>query len=68
MTTIINTPTPESNNSGTIIGIIALIIFGLLFFYYGIPALRSLGTPQINVPAPVINMPDKVDVNVDQTP
>lgn len=68
MTTVINSPAPSSdNNTGLIIGIFALIIFGFIFVYYGIPALRTIGTPQINVPAPVINLPNQVDVNVKST-
>jgi len=67
-TTYVNTPAPASNNTGIFIGIFALIVFSLLFVYFGLPAIRNLGTPQINIPAPVINLPDKVDVNVQQTP
>jgi hypothetical protein len=64
MTTIINTPQPNNDsNSGMvmIIGLVVLVVFGLLFFVYGIPALRNmrLGTPQINVPS-------SIDVNVKQ--
>lgn len=68
MTTFVNTPAPASNNTGTFIGVTVLIALGLIFVYFGLPALRNVGTPQINLPAPVINMPDKVDVNVQQTP
>lgn len=64
MTTVINTPQPASDQSsgmGMIIGLVVLIVFGLLFFMYGLPALRNmrLGTPQINVPS-------TIDVNVKQ--
>lgn len=64
MTTIINTPQPASDQSsgmGMIIGLVVLIVFGLLFFVYGLPALRNmkLGTPQINVPS-------SIDVNIKQ--
>lgn len=65
MTTIVNSPTPSSNNGngGMIVGIFVLIILGLIFFYFGIPAIRKMGsvTPQINVP-------NQIDVNVKQTP
>lgn len=66
MTTIVNSPTPSGNDNSTglIIGIFIFIILGLVFFYYGLPAIRTIGTPQINVPAPVINVPDQIDVNV----
>jgi hypothetical protein len=64
MTTIINTPQPTSDSSGgmgMIIGFVVLVIFGLLFFVYGLPALRNmrLGNPQINVPS-------SIDVNIKQ--
>ncbi len=61
MATIVNTPTAEpSSNSGMgfLMGAILLIIFMFLLFYYGLPALRSVSqSPQINVPG-------KIDVNV----
>ncbi len=64
MTTVINTPQPNNDSNsgmGMIIGLVVLVVFGLLFFIYGIPALRNmrLGTPQINVP-------NSIDVNVKQ--
>lgn len=64
MTTIINTP-PASKESGgsmgMIIGLVVLIVVVYLFFVYGLPAIQhiQLGTPQINIPA-------KIDVNVNQ--
>ena len=65
MTTVINTPQPTSdqgNGMGMIVGFVVLIVFGLLFFVYGLPALRNMkfgGTE--------VNIPDKIDVNVNQT-
>ncbi len=63
MATIINNP-PANDNSGgpmgTIIVIIILIVLGYLAYVYGLPAVRQMGTPQINVPS-------KIDVNVNQT-
>lgn len=69
MTTIVNsaTPTNDSNGMGFLIGVVVLIGFVLILIYFGLPIFRNMGTPQINVPAPQINMPDKVDVNVNQT-
>lgn len=64
MTTIVNTP-PSSSNSdgptGMIIGLIVLAVLGYFGFVYGLPALRNmqLGAPQINVP-------EKIDVNINQ--
>lgn len=69
MTTIVNSTAPTSDSRGAsfLIGIIALIGFVLLFLYYGLPIIRNRGTTQINVPAPQINVPDKVEVNIKQT-
>ncbi len=62
MTTIVNTP-PASKESGggmgMIIGLIVLIVVVFLFFVYGLPAIRQMGTPQINIPS-------KIDVNINQ--
>lgn len=70
MTTIVNNPTPSSDNNngggiGLLIGIFIIIVLGLLFFYFGIPAIRKIGSGQIATPQVVI--PDKIDVNVKQT-
>lgn len=66
MTTIVNSPTPasdNSSNSGMLIAIFGLMVLGFLFFYFGLPTIRRMGsvTPQINVP-------NQIDVNVKQTP
>lgn len=64
MTTIVNNP-PTSQESGgplgIIVGIIICIIAGYLLVMYGIPALKQMqsGSPQINVPS-------KIDVNINQ--
>lgn len=69
MTTIVNSPTPSNGDGmGAIVAIFSIIVIGFLFVYFGIPALRNMGTPQNSVPAPVINVPDEVDINVQQTP
>lgn len=63
MATIINNP-PANDNSGgpmgMIVGIVVLIVLVYLGYAYGLPALRQMGTPQINVPS-------EIDVNVNQT-
>lgn len=62
MTTIVNTPlsTNESgNNLGLILGLIILLVVGYLFIVYGLPAMRQIQSPQINIP-------NKVDINVKQ--
>lgn len=65
MTTIVNTPPATKDpggGMGMIIGLIVLIVVAFLFFVYGLPAIQNmkLGTPQINIP-------NKIDVNVNQT-
>ncbi len=62
MTTVVNNPPPSNESGGPmgmIIGLVALFAFGYLFFIYGIPALRQIGSPQINIPS-------KIDVNIQQ--
>lgn len=64
MTTIVNNPPPSDNSGGPmgiIIVLIVLFVLGYLGFVYGIPALRQiqLGSPQINIPS-------KIDVNINQ--
>jgi hypothetical protein len=61
-TTVVN-PAPNNNGMGFLIGIIILIIFGVLFFIYGLPYIQGLssnGGVQVNVPK-------SIDVNVNQT-
>jgi len=65
MATIINNP-PANDNSGGPMGIIivliVLFVLGYLGFVFGLPALRRMqvGSPQINIPS-------KIDVNINQT-
>ena len=59
MATVVHEHTRESgDSSGTIIGIVLLVVLAILFFMYGLPMMRSYGTPQ------QVSVPDKVDVNV----
>lgn len=68
MTTIVNTPQPANNSSGptgiimALIALIVVLVLVYLGFVYGLPALRQMksGGTQINVP-------DKIDVNVNKT-
>ena len=65
MATIVNNP-PSDNSGGpltAIIVLVVLVVLGYLGYVYGLPAIRQMqvGTPQINVPS-------KIDVNVNQTP
>ncbi len=45
---------------GFLMGAILLVVVLFLLFYYGLPALRS--TTQV----PQVNVPGKIDVNVNQ--
>jgi hypothetical protein len=70
MTTVINNPTPSTDNggSGFLIGAVLLIAFIAVLLYFGIPALKNLGPAQVNIPAPQVNVPNKIDVNVKPAP
>lgn len=64
MATIINTPAAPaesgSNGMGFLFGILILILFVVFLFIFGAPYLRRMTSSS----APQINVPDKVDVNV----
>lgn len=64
MTTIINTPQPKEDSGGgmgMVIGLVVIVLLGFLFFVYGLPAIR-----QIKLGGTEINVPDKIDVTVNQ--
>lgn len=52
----------SGNNVGFILGIVLLIAALIFFFYYGAALFRQMGTSS----QPTIQVPDKVDVNVNQ--
>lgn len=60
---IVNNPgnsDSSGNGMGFLLGIIVLVVFVILFLYYGLPIIRqSFSGAQINVPS-------KIDVNVQQ--
>ena len=63
MATVINNPpASDSNGSGMafLVGIILVVVVVVLFFYYGLPVLRGALVGN----APQINVPGKIDVNV----
>jgi len=65
MSTVINNPpASDSNGSGMgfLVGIILIVVVVFLFFYYGLPVLRGALVGS----APQVNVPDKIDVNVNQ--
>ena len=66
MATIVNTPTTRESDGGMgfLLGVIALIIFAVLFIYYLLPALQS----GFSSSSPTINVPKDINVNVNQQP
>ncbi len=69
VTTIVNTPPTQRSNGngmGFVIGIIILLLFGLLFFFYALPYLRQMTNQgiQVNVPAE-ITVPSDINVTVE---
>ena len=62
MATIVNNPAPDNSGGpmGMIIVVIVLLVLGYLGYVYGLPAVRQMGTPQINVPS-------EINVNVKQS-
>lgn len=68
MTTIVNSPAPTTDSGGTgfLIGVVVFIGFIIIFLYFGLPAIRRMGPVQVNVPAPQVNIPDKINVEVNQ--
>ena len=62
MATIVNNPDTTQRDSGTgfLLGVILLIVFGVLFFMYGLPYITSA------MSGPTVQVPEKVDVNINQ--
>ncbi len=52
----------ERNSTGTIVGIIVLLLVVFALFYYGLPAIQSV------VNRPAVQIPSQVDVNLNQQP
>lgn len=69
MTTIVNSPTPTTNSNGFgfLIGVIIIVGFLGILLFFGIPLLQRMGPIELNVPAPQIAVPNKIDVNVKET-
>lgn len=67
MVTVVNTPPASDNSSGPmsmIIGLVVLLIIGYLLLVFGLPAFRQ----SVRSSTPQINVPDQIDVNVNQQP
>ncbi len=69
MTTIVNNPTPTTNSGGIgfLLGVIIIVGFVGILLYFGIPAIKRMGSIHVNIPAPQVVMPDKINVNIQQT-
>jgi hypothetical protein len=67
MATIVNTPATRESDGGMgfLLGVIALIVFAVLFIYYLLPALQSGFSTSSS---PTINVPKDINVNVNQQP
>lgn len=62
MVTVVNNPAPEAKSdggTGMIVGVLLILVMGILFYLYGLPAINNMQSPQINIP-------NKIDVNVKQ--
>ena len=65
MATIVNTPAQTdtgSNGMGFLLGIVLILAFIVLFFFYGLPYLSNM------MQGPQVNVPGQVDVNVKTLP
>ncbi|HSX08878.1 MAG TPA: hypothetical protein VLF93_01885 [Candidatus Saccharimonadales bacterium] len=54
MAVVVNNPQPtetRDSGSGFLVGIILLILAVVLFFYYGLPMIRSYTSPQASIPS-----------------
>ncbi len=65
MVTVVNNPQPTTeggdNGMGALFAALMILIVVIVFIYFGLPALRSSNI------SPQINVPNKIDVNVNKT-
>lgn len=66
MATVVNNPDPSSGGNSFLIGVLVLVGLVVVLLYFGIPALERNNPTQINVPAPEVNIPEQMDINVNQ--
>ncbi len=60
MTTVVNNPggATTDNSLGTIFTVLMIALLAILFFVYGLPAIRNAASPSINVPSSIdVNLP-----------
>ena len=69
MVTVVNNqpPVEKADGSNFLVGAIVFAGFGLIVLYFVIPAIQRMGPIQLKVPATQIVIPDKINVNVQQT-
>lgn len=60
MATVVQQPASDGGGMGFLLGIVLLILFVLGLIFYGLPMIQQ------NTGGPSINVPEKVDVNVNQ--
>jgi hypothetical protein len=74
MATVVNTPaTSDSGNAASFLtGLLILAVILALFFYMVLPTMRGIGSGTSGggsgSAGTQLSVPDKVDVNVNQTP
>lgn len=68
MATIVNNPgsTGESNGMGFVMGLVLLLAFVFVIFYWGLPAMRGANTQPATPSVPSVQVPEKIDVNINQ--
>lgn len=71
MATVVNNPgTTADSGSGFsfLLAVVLLIVFSLVMIFYGIPFIaNSINNIRVSQ-APQVQVPDKIDVNVNQNP
>lgn len=69
MATIVNNPQSErdaGSNVTSIAALIAMVVLAILFFLYGLPLLSNAFNANTQNPGTQINIPDQVDLNLNQ--
>jgi hypothetical protein len=68
MTTVVNNTSPvvEKKASNFYMEAIFLLGFALLILYFGIPAINRMRVMLGNNPVLNINVPDKINININQ--
>jgi hypothetical protein len=67
MATVVNNPDRDNGSNVTsIAALIALVVLAILFFVYGLPLLSNAFNANTQNPGTQINIPDQVDLNLNQ--